>query len=64
MDYFFEDSARLTEWLRMDWTADWSAGDGPSVEGPLAALIFVMAGRKAPLEVLSGEGKQTLEARL
>src|ERR1700679_4087477 len=28
LDYFFEDSARLTEWLRMDWTADGSAGDG------------------------------------
>jgi uncharacterized protein (TIGR03083 family) len=51
--------------LRISATdSDWSAGDGPSVEGPLAALIFVMAGRKAPLEVLSGEGKQTLEARL
>jgi len=44
--------------------SDWSAGDGPSVEGPLAALVFVMAGRKAPLEDLSGEGMQTLEARM
>jgi hypothetical protein len=34
------------------------------VAGPLAALIFVMAGRKAPLEELSGEGTQTLQARL
>jgi uncharacterized protein (TIGR03083 family) len=44
--------------------ADWSAGDGPSVEGPLASLIFVMAGRKAPLEDLSGDGKQILQSRL
>jgi len=51
--------------LRMSATdSDWSAGDGPSVEGPLASLIFVMAGRKAPLEDLSGEGKQTLQARM
>jgi uncharacterized protein (TIGR03083 family) len=51
--------------LRMSSTdTDWSAGDGPSVEGPLASLIFVMAGRRAPLEDLSGEGKQTLEARM
>jgi uncharacterized protein (TIGR03083 family) len=51
--------------LRMSATdSDWSVGDGPSVEGPLAALIFVMAGRKAPLEDLSGEGKQTLQARM
>jgi uncharacterized protein (TIGR03083 family) len=51
--------------LRMSATdSDWSVGDGPSVEGPLASLIFVMAGRKAPLEDVSGEGKQTLQARM
>jgi hypothetical protein len=51
--------------LRMSATdSDWSAGDGPTVEGPLASLIFVMAGRKAPLEDLSGEGKQILQARV
>jgi len=44
--------------------SDWWAGVGPSVEGPLASLIFVMAGRKAPLEDLSGEGKQTLQTRM
>jgi uncharacterized protein (TIGR03083 family) len=43
---------------------DWSAGDGPVVEGPLASLILVMAGRRAPLEDLSGEGMQTLQARV
>ncbi len=51
--------------LRMSTTdSDWSAGDGPSVEGPLASVILVMAGRKAPLENLSGEGMQTLQARM
>jgi uncharacterized protein (TIGR03083 family) len=51
--------------LRMSATdADWSAGSGPSVEGPLASLILVMAGRKAPLEDLSGEGVQALTARM
>jgi len=51
--------------LRMSATdSDWSAGDGPSVEGPLASLILVMAGREAPLKDLSGDGTQTLRARL
>jgi uncharacterized protein (TIGR03083 family) len=51
--------------LRMSATdSDWSTGDGPLVEGPLASLILVMAGRKAPLEDLSGEGIQTLQARM
>ncbi|HEV2360474.1 MAG TPA: maleylpyruvate isomerase family mycothiol-dependent enzyme [Acidimicrobiales bacterium] len=43
---------------------DWSTGDGPSVEGPLASLILVMAGRRALLEDLSGEGLETMGARL
>jgi uncharacterized protein (TIGR03083 family) len=51
--------------LRLSATdSDWSVGDGPSVEGPLASLILVMAGRKAPLEDLSGEGTPTLQARM
>ncbi len=51
--------------LRMSATdCAWSAGDGPAVEGPLASLIFVMAGRTSPLDDLSGEGKQVLRVRL
>jgi uncharacterized protein (TIGR03083 family) len=51
--------------LRMAATdSDWSAGNGPCVEGPLASVILVMAGRKAPLTDLSGEGTQTLQARM
>ena len=51
--------------LRMSTTdSDWSVGDGPAVEGPLASLILVMAGRKAPLEDLSGEGMPTLQTRM
>ena len=44
--------------------ADWSSGDGPSVEGPLESLILVMAGRVGPLEDLTGEGTETLRARM
>ncbi len=51
--------------LRLSATdSDWSAGDGPSVTGPLASLIFVMAGRRAPLADLSGEGTNFLQARM
>ncbi len=51
--------------LRMSATdANWSAGDGAPVEGPLASLILVMAGRNAPLDDLSGAGTQTLRARM
>jgi len=51
--------------LRLSATdSEWAVGSGPSVEGPLQSLILVMAGRKAPLEDLSGEGIQTLQARI
>jgi uncharacterized protein (TIGR03083 family) len=51
--------------LRLSATdSDWSAGDGAPVQGPLASLILVMAGRTAPLEDLSGAGTQTLRARM
>jgi uncharacterized protein (TIGR03083 family) len=51
--------------LRMSASdAEWSTGDGPPVDGPLASLIFVMAGRTAPLEDLTGDGKQILQARM
>jgi uncharacterized protein (TIGR03083 family) len=51
--------------LRLSATdSGWSAGEGPVVEGPLASLILVMAGRPAPLQDLSGAGTQTLRARM
>ena len=51
--------------LRLSATdCDWSRGSGPVVEGPLPSLILVTAGRKAPLDDLSGEGLQTLRARV
>ena len=42
----------------------WSAGDGPKVEGPMAALLLVCCGRVAALPRLSGEGVDVLTARL
>jgi uncharacterized protein (TIGR03083 family) len=43
--------------------ADWRHGNGPTVSGPILALVLAMTGRKAALEELSGEGVSTLEAR-
>jgi uncharacterized protein (TIGR03083 family) len=51
--------------LRLSATdTEWTFGDGPSVEGPLASLILVMAGRPAPLKDLSGAGAPALRARV
>jgi len=43
--------------------AAWSTGNGPSVEGPLDSLILVMAGRRAGLDDLAGEGVAVLSSR-
>ena len=44
--------------------ADWWHGDGPEVTGTLEALTMAMCGRKPPAADLSGEGLETLLARL
>ncbi|MCR6487915.1 maleylpyruvate isomerase family mycothiol-dependent enzyme [Amycolatopsis sp. OK19-0408] len=43
--------------------ADWSAGTGPEVSGPLLALVLAMTGRAAALDRLGGAGLEQLSAR-
>jgi uncharacterized protein (TIGR03083 family) len=42
----------------------WSAGAGPEVRGPMAALLLVCCGRLVALPQLSGEGAAALAAHL
>lgn len=43
---------------------NWSAGEGPAVEGPMQSLILAMAGRPAGLEDLTGDGVALLRSRM
>lgn len=43
--------------------ADWSAGSGPAVRGPIAALLLLLTGRAALLPQLEGEGAEILTRR-
>lgn len=43
---------------------DWSAGSGPEVTGPAIALVMAVAGRRAALGDLSGDGVATLTDRM
>jgi len=43
--------------------ADWSAGDGLDVTGPIEALVLTLAGRFAALDQLQGDGTTTLKMR-
>jgi uncharacterized protein (TIGR03083 family) len=40
--------------------ADWSAGDGLDVTGPIEALVLTLAGRFAAVDQLQGDGTATL----
>ncbi len=42
----------------------WSAGQGLQVEGPIAAILLLLTGRRAALPDLSGPGVAELETRL
>lgn len=50
--------------LRLSATdADWSTGTGPTVDGPLQALVLAMAGRSDTLDQLAGEGLADFRTR-
>ena len=42
----------------------WQAGQGPVVEGPIAAILLLITGRPAALSQLSGPGTAALHTRL
>jgi uncharacterized protein (TIGR03083 family) len=42
---------------------EWRLGRGPEVTGPAEAILMTLAGRRAALDELSGEGKPMLARR-
>ena len=49
------------EGLRLQATdTDWTVGEGPAVEGPIAALLLLLTGRRVALAQLSGPGADRL----
>jgi|SRR5581483_4615943 len=42
---------------------DWSHGEGPEAAGPMLSLLMVIAGRRAALDDLAGDGVTVLAAR-
>lgn len=54
----------LVRKLRVTATdADWSAGEGPEVAGPIEALTLMLSGRFVALDELHGDGLETLRRR-
>ena len=43
--------------------AEWSAGDGPTVSGPIEGLVLALSGRLVGLEQLHGEGMAVVTGR-
>jgi uncharacterized protein (TIGR03083 family) len=44
--------------------AEWNAGEGPEVRGPIAVLLLVLTGRRARLDELGGAGVERLRSPL
>jgi uncharacterized protein (TIGR03083 family) len=42
----------------------WSVGDGPEIQGPIAAVLLLLTGRLAALPRLSGAGAESLRSQL
>lgn len=62
---FTVNSKTLVKGLALRATdADFQEGAGPEIRGPLLSLIMVMAGRRAFLPDLSGDGVPELSSRL
>jgi uncharacterized protein (TIGR03083 family) len=58
-------SARKMAGVRLSATdTSWSAGDGPEVRAPMAALLLVCCGRLVALPQLTGEAAPDLTTRL
>ena len=56
---------KLLRGLRVRATdADWTAGDGPEVAGPIQALVLTLSGRMVALDELDGDGLATLRRRV
>lgn len=57
-------SKKQVRGLRYEATdLEWSAGEGPVVRGPAAAVLLALAGRSAALADLEGDGVSVLAAR-
>ncbi len=60
----FFPGAKLFEGINAIATdADWAAGDGLDVTGPIEALVLTLAGRFAALDQLQGDGSAILLMR-
>lgn len=42
----------------------WSVGEGPEIQGPIAAILLLFAGRPAALTRLSGAGAESLRGQM
>ena len=61
----FYPGKKLTQGLRLRATdADWSAGDGPEVTGPIEAFALTLSGRFVGLDELDGDGPTELSRRI
>ncbi|WP_406232844.1 maleylpyruvate isomerase family mycothiol-dependent enzyme [Nocardia sp. NBC_01009] len=63
-DWVFHAKKRLSPYRLTATDTNWTAGTGPTIEGPIAALLLLASGRTAGLSALTGEGVAILRAKV
>lgn len=62
--YPFWPRKRLAGYALTATDADWSAGDGPEVRGPIDAILLLLTGRSIALTRMTGAGASALTGHL
>lgn len=63
MGFPFRARRRLAGLRLVATDAEWTAGEGSPVQGPIAALLLLVTGRSAAREQLTGDGARSLRSR-
>jgi hypothetical protein len=63
MSRAFRARSRLRGLQLVATDADWSVGEGARIEGPVEALLLLLAGRTVALDRLAGPGVVQVPAR-
>ena len=64
MGFPFRAKKRLAGFTLSATDAAWTVGEGPTVEGPIRALLMLVTGRYVVLPELTGPGAARLRDRL
>ncbi|MGY2063718.1 hypothetical protein ACW9HQ_53220, partial [Nocardia gipuzkoensis] len=64
MGWPFHARRRLHQFRLTATDTDWTAGEGPEIQGPILPLLLLLTGRPIALRQLTGPGRDELDRRI